>query len=103
LPLGRPAAVASHGRHDERLQAQPLEKGNDRPDDLRQVGNPPAAHGNRHRLSRSHPAAYPEPFKLAADFAGHVVHPSRVEMLPDSETVWDVAVGQHGWSRGVMD
>ena len=50
LALGRAAAVAAHGRHDERLGAQALERVDNGLGDHVDVGDAAAAHGDGHAL-----------------------------------------------------
>ncbi len=60
LSLGRPAAVAPHGRDHQRPGAHPLEMLRDRPDDHVDVGDSPAPGRDRHALGRPDLLGQPE-------------------------------------------
>ena len=66
LSFGRSAAVAAHGRHDERLGAQALEMFDDRPGDDGDIGDAAAAGGDR---PRSAPAELSCPSRSRASCA----------------------------------
>ena len=55
LAFGGAAAMAAHGRDDERSEPQLLEKLDDRPHDDVDIGDPPASRGNRPRSGRGGP------------------------------------------------
>ena len=85
LPLGRAAAVAAHGRHDERLAAQRLEVLDDRLGDQVDVGDAAAAGGDGHGLAGLDPRRELQLFELRARLGGHVGHLGRRELLPQAK------------------
>ena len=90
LSFGGAAAVAAHGRHDERLGAQALEVFDDRPDDRGDIGDAAAAGGDGHALARPDLLAQLQPRKLPVDLARHVLDAGGVERLAEAEDFGEV-------------
>src|SRR5262249_25113170 len=68
LSLGRAAAVAAHGRHDERLRAEVLEMVHRRLNDEMDASDAAAAGGDGDALSGPDTRAEVEPLQFAMDF-----------------------------------
>ena len=85
LALGRRAAVTAHGGNDERFGPQAGQMPDDRPDDRRQIGDSPAADGDRHALPRANLLPQVQPCELGVDLARHVVDSLALERLANSE------------------
>src|SRR5215831_2210582 len=83
LPFRRSAAVAAHGREDERFGAERLQLGNHLLGAIADIGDAAAAaaHGDRHaRLDlRPHLGT----LELLGDGVRYVVHLDRLELLAD--------------------
>ncbi len=85
LALGRSAAMAAHGRDDERLQAR-LDKACDNgPHNHRQVGDTAAAGAHRDRVSLPHARQQAAGFERGARGLCHVVHAGSIKALLDFE------------------
>ena len=91
--------MAAHGRHDERPGAERLEMGDDRPDDRGDVGDPPAAGRNGHRLAGLDFPVQLQARELPCHFARHVGDAFGIERLAEAEDLGEG--GGHGCHLGV--
>ena len=75
------AAMAAHGRHDERTGSPFFQLFTDRSDDQRIIGDPPAADSNSDPFS-FHKRSVIMPFKFFSDMGRNIRDPVGAELLP---------------------
>ena len=77
--------MAPHGRHDERIGAQPLDVIDHSLDDHGDVGDTPAADGYRNCLAGFDLRAERQTRQLGLDLRRHIIQPRMVQVMPDTE------------------
>ena len=95
LAFGRAAAVAAHGRHEERFGPQRAEMFRGRPQDHGDVGDPAAAGRDGDALPRLHAAVQFQPGQLGMDLAGDVCHPRPGKILANAKDLGEVGHVNH--------